>query len=211
MSWIDISQPLNHQIAGWPGDTRFAYEVEYSKKDTGSVNIGKITMSLHTGTHIDAPYHFDESGARVDELDVNLYIGPCQIIDVSEFQEITADLLSHFTINKSSRLLLKTALPNDPTIFPDVFPLLTIKAIDYLKDQGIKLLGVDTPSVDLPDSKQLPIHHHLHQSGIHILENVMLDHVEPGDYELSALPLAISDADGSPVRAVIRPLKGDSL
>ncbi|WP_050183989.1 arylformamidase [Domibacillus robiginosus] len=204
--WIDISQPLNNKIAHWPGDTPFSYDVVYEKKSTGSVNIGKITTSLHTGTHIDAPFHFSDNGARVIDLDINIYIGRCLVVDVSNYEEISTDILKKADIQNCERLLLRTSAITDPAVFPEQIPVLTLDAVNYLKLQNVKLVGVDLPSVDQLDSKELPIHHSLHNYGIHILENVVLDHVIPGHYELTALPLPLTHADGSPVRAAIKPV-----
>lgn len=205
--WIDISQPLNKSIAHWPGDTPFTYQMTYSKAQTGSVNIGCITTSLHSGTHVDAPFHFDNEGEKVIDLDINLYIGGCRLIDVSKYSKINQAVLSEFNLEGISRLLLRTSIKNNPTVFPDKIPYLTEDCAVYLKEKGIKLIGVDVPSVDPLDSKDMAGHHALHQNGIHILENVMLDKLEIGDYELIALPLPLEDADGSPVRAVVKRIK----
>lgn len=204
--WIDISQPLTSSVAHWPEDTPFSYEVSYTKEQTGSVNIGKITTSVHIGTHIDAPFHFINDGAKVGALDINVYIGPCRIIDVSDTAKIDADVLLQYELEGVTRLLLKTSVPNNPSAFPNEIPYITKSGAEYMQQKGIILLGVDVPSVDPLDSKELEGHHALHEHGIHILENVMLDNIEPGDYELIALPLPITESDGSPVRAVIRPI-----
>lgn len=205
--WIDISQPLSSDLAHWPGDTPFSFQLSYTKEQTGSVNIGRMTTSLHSGTHIDAPFHFDHAGVRVHELDLNLYIGLCRVIDVTSSVAIDRAALSQHNLQGISRVLLRTNVPNNPNRFPEKIPYITRDGASFLAEQGIKLIGVDVPSVDPLDSKELEGHHSLHQHGIHILENVMLDHVELGDYYLIAVPLNIIGADGSPVRAVIKPLK----
>ncbi|WP_430788195.1 arylformamidase [Virgibacillus flavescens] len=202
--WIDISQPLTNDMSHWPGDIPFSYSLTAEKKDTGSVNIGQITTSVHTGTHVDAPYHYDDKGQTIDQLDVNLYIGDAMVLDVSHVNEITVETLSNFPIDGVERVLLRTALPNDPTRFPDTIPKLDPRIANFLADKGVKLLGVDMPSVDAVDSKDLATHHALYKENIYILENLMLDNVEQGNYELIALPLAIQGSDGSPVRAVLR-------
>lgn len=202
--WIDISQPLNDQLAHWPGDTPFSYEVAYSKEQTGSVNIGRMTTSLHSGTHVDAPFHFRNDGEKILDLDLQIFIGPCRIIDVSGHEQIDREVLSQYDLDGVSRLLLRTSIPNNPAFFPAQIPYLTADSAPYLHEKGIQLLGVDVPSVDPLDSKEMEGHHALYRYGIHILENVMLDQVETGDYELIALPLPLQDGDGSPVRAVIR-------
>ncbi|PEB47772.1 arylformamidase [Bacillus pseudomycoides] len=204
--WIDISQPLNNKIATWPGDTPFSYEVSWSKEQSGSVNVGKLTMSIHTGTHIDAPFHFDNEGKKVLDLDVNVYVGPARIIDVSGMDSIGMVELEKFDLEGVERLLLRTSSHGNAQEFPVTIPYLRTDIAPFLSEKGIRLIGVDVPSVDPLDDKELATHHQLFQHGIHILENVVLDHVQDGDYELIALPLALMDADGSPVRAVIRPL-----
>ncbi|RDU38188.1 arylformamidase [Neobacillus piezotolerans] len=204
--WIDISQPLHNGIGHWPGDTPFNYETAFTKEQTGSVNIGRITTSLHTGTHVDAPFHFDNDGERILGLDISVFIGPARVIDVSSFEKLNAETLRRFDLEGAERLLLKTSIPNNPDHFPERIQELTADIAAYLGEKGVKLLGVDVPSVDPLDSKDMAAHHALYRHGIHILENLMLDDVEDGDYDLIALPLALKDADGSPVRAVIRKL-----
>lgn len=205
-SWIDVSQPLHDKLAHWPGDTPFNYEVTYSKEQTGSVNIGQMTMSVHSGTHVDAPFHFLNDGAKILDLDINVFIGEARIIDCSAFEKIDRAALSSFDLDGVTRLLIKTAIPNQPERFPEHIPYVTADGAAFLHEKGVRLIGVDVPSVDALDSKELEGHHALFQHQIHILENLMLDGVEAGDYELIALPLPLRDADGSPVRAVIRPL-----
>ncbi|WP_053365828.1 arylformamidase [Bacillus sp. FJAT-27245] len=204
--WIDITQPLHDGIGHWPGDTPFHYETAFTKEQTGSVNIGRITTSLHTGTHVDAPFHFDNDGERILALDIGVFIGPARVIDVSSFEKVDAEKLRGFDLEGVKRLLLKTAVPNNPDHFPERIQELAPDIAEYLSQKGVKLLGVDVPSVDPLDSKDMAAHHALYRHGIHILENLMLDGIDDGDYELIALPLALKDADGSPVRAVIRKL-----
>ncbi|GLB61447.1 arylformamidase [Cytobacillus sp. NCCP-133] len=204
--WIDISQPLSSEIAHWPGDTPFSYETAFTKEQTGSVHIGRITTSLHTGTHVDAPFHFNEEGEKIIDLAIELYIGPARVIDVSAYEVVDAEVLRKFDLEGAERVLFRTAVPNNPEVFPKRIPELDPDMADYLGSKGVRLLGVDVPSVDPLDSKDMETHHALYRNGIHILENIMLDNVKEGHYELIALPLPIKEADGSPVRAVIRPI-----
>ncbi|WP_042225040.1 arylformamidase [Oceanobacillus manasiensis] len=205
-NWIDISQPLTNDMAHWPGDTPFQYSLTFSKEETGSVNIGQMTASLHTGTHVDAPFHYDSKGNTIDMLDLERYIGEAIVVDVSHTDEVNLEVLKQTELKGRTRVLLKTSLPNNPKRFPDTMPTIAPDIAAYLQEKGVTLLGVDIPSVDHTDSKELATHHALYQHDINILENIMLDNVEAGLYELIALPLAIHGADGSPVRAVIRPL-----
>ena len=205
--WIDISQKLTNDMAHWPGDTPFTFSLTYPMEQTGSVNIGQITASLHTGTHVDAPYHYDNQGKTIEQLNIDRYIGKAAVIDVSHADRITAAVLNELEWEDAPRLLLHTSLPNNPKRFPEQMPILDPEIAPYLKEKGVSLLGVDMPSVDPADSKSLDTHKSLYKHGINILENIMLDHVKPGSYELIALPLSIHGGDGSPVRAVIRPLQ----
>lgn len=208
--WIDITQPLDNNIAHWPEDEPFTYRTTVTKDDSGSVNIGKVSMSTHIGTHVDAPFHFKNDGKKIIDIEVERYIGKCTIIDIKDYPEIDATILKKKLLKPAQRLLIKTNLPNRPERFPDDVPPITPDGAAYMADLGIQLVGVDTPSVDDIDSKDLLGHHALFEHDIYILENVMLDHVSEGEYELIALPLAMKEADGSPVRAVIRPLEGES-
>lgn len=205
--WIDISQPFTPDIASWPGDIPFTFKLSFTKKQTGSVNIGQIHTGVHTGTHIDAPFHFDEQGKQVHELDIQLYAGKARVIDAAGHDKIGKEELEGYNLQGAERLLIRTAKGRDWRTFPDSYTVFRDNIGPYLKEQGIFLLGTDAPSVDAVDSKTMTAHHSLHQNGVHILENIVLDHVEPGDYELMALPLAIEGADASPVRAVLRRLE----
>ncbi|WP_010097266.1 arylformamidase [Ornithinibacillus scapharcae] len=208
-NWIDITQPLTNDMAHWPGDQPFLYNVSATKEQTGSANVGKITTSVHMGTHVDAPFHFDNVGHTIDQIPIGTYIGKARVVDVSQFHSVTPSVLQKINLDGIERLLLKSSLPNNPMVFPENLPLLEPDIAKYLAEKGIRLLGIDMPSVDPITSKSLDTHHALHKYGVHILENLMLDHVKVGDYELIALPLRIVGADGSPVRAVLRPLKED--
>jgi arylformamidase len=203
---IDISEPLRGGMPVWPGDTEFSYELGWTKEQSGSVNVGRITMSAHTGTHVDAPFHFDDEGLKVIELDPGVYVGPARVIEARREDGIGAEELRRHALEGASRLLVKTGSWRDRNEFPERITFLRPDAAPFLAEKGIRLVGMDVPSVDPIDSKDLPAHHALRANGIHILEGAVLDGVEPGDYELISLPLALHGADGSPVRAVLRSL-----
>ncbi|MFS0864816.1 arylformamidase [Fredinandcohnia sp. 179-A 10B2 NHS] len=204
MTLIDISQQLRQGIPEWPGDTPYELEMNWSIAKGSSVNVGKVTTSTHIGTHVDAPFHFDNKGKKIHELDLSLYVGKAKVIKVSECDEIGVGELKGFDLEGVKRLLICTQSWKDKGEFPKSIPYLQPEVAPYLAEKGIKLIGVDVPSVDPLDSKELKAHHNLHKYRIHILEGIVLEHVEPGDYELIALPLPIVDGDGSPVRAVLR-------
>ncbi len=205
--WIDISQPLQNNIAEWPGDTPFSYEVAYSKAETGSVNIGKLTTSTHMGTHIDAPFHFDDNGLKVLDLPIDLYIGRARVLDFSGKESIGRADLEDIDFGGAERILLKTGSRPDSNVFPVKFTYLRTDIGPLLKERGVRLIGIDAPSVDPETSKTVSAHHSLNENGVLILENIVLSAVEPGDYELIALPLPLKDGDGSPVRAVLRSME----
>jgi arylformamidase len=206
MKTIDISRRLENGMPVWPGDTPFHYEVSVTKAESGSVNIGSLSMSTHTGTHVDAPFHFDDNGKRIIELDLELYIGPVRVIDMIGKRSIGAKDLENVDIEGFERVIFRTLAWEKSVEFPEKIPFIESDLAPYLAEKGIRLIGVDVPSVDPIDSKDLHAHHSLNENGIHILESVLLDQVEPGDYELIALPLPLVEGDGSPVRAVLRSL-----
>lgn len=205
--WIDISQALTNDMAHWPGDTPFTRELTFSKAETGSVNIGQITTSLHTGTHVDAPFHFDNDGKTIEQLDINDFIGKARVFDICEAEEINVEVLKQFTWENVTRALFRTSFIDNLKQFPETIPTIDPAIAPFLASKGVKLFGIDLPSVDALDSKTLETHHAFAEHGIHILENIVLSDIQPGVYELIALPLAIHGADGSPVRAVIRKIK----
>ena len=168
--WIDISQPLKNGIAEWPGDTPFSYEVAFKKVDTGSVNIGKMTTSTHMGTHIDAPFHFDDHGLKVLDLPIDLYIGRARVIDVSGYVSIGEKELANIDFGDAERILFKMGSRRDLAVFPEDFAYLRADIGPFLKSRGVRLIGVETPSVDPETSKLLDAHHSLNNNGVMILE-----------------------------------------
>lgn len=204
MKLIDISRKLGKNVPTWPGDTPFSFQIEWAKADSGSVNVGKLEMSTHTGTHVDAPFHFDDEGKRIYDLNLNLYVGRALVVDMRNKESVGASDFDGVDLQEVERVILRTDSWENPSQFPEKITYLRPDLASFLGEKGVRLIGVDVPSVDPLDSKELAAHHSLHENGIHILEAVDLLHVEPGLYELIALPLPLVEADGSPVRAVLR-------
>jgi arylformamidase len=204
MKLIDISRKLDQNVPTWPGDTPFSFGIEWSKEDSGSVNVGKLEMSTHTGTHVDAPYHFDDNGKRIYDIDLNVYVGKALVVDMRNKESVGASDFHEVDLKEVERVILRTDSWDNPAQFPEKITYLRPDLAPFLNEKGVRLIGVDVPSVDPLDSKELAAHHSLHANGIHILEAVDLTSVNPGLYELIALPLALVEADGSPVRAVLR-------
>jgi arylformamidase len=166
--------------------------------------VGEVTTSIHVGTHVDAPFHFLDGGPTADALSLDPFLGPARVVDVRGIPLIRSEDLAAVDLAGTPRLLLRTDGWLDHSRFPESIPVLDRDVPAYLSEQGVILLGLDVPSVDAIDSKDLPIHHALGSSGIAILESLDLTRVEPGVYELIALPLRLVGADGSPVRAILR-------
>lgn len=204
MTWIDISQPLYNGMPVWPGDTPFSFQLTMKKAENGVVNVGQICCSTHCGTHADAPYHYDDTGNQIHELDLDLYIGEAQVVCVPNKEIIRARDIEKAGVKEGNRLLIRTDSVTHPSVFPDSYTYLHPEVGEVLAEKGIRLLGLDVPSVDFKESKTLDAHHSLNRYGIHILENLVLGEVTEGIYDFIALPLPIRGADGCPVRAVVR-------
>lgn len=199
---FDISMELNAETPEWPGDRPFEYSLSVTKEQSGSVNIGELKSSTHMGTHIDAPFHYDDEGLKIDELPLDIYLSTAQVIDVEGLDRIAKEHLPSPEAGVTA-ILLKTGSWTQRNKFPETWPVFSESIAEWMKYQGILLLGVDVPSVDPETSKNMPMHHAMNDNGRYILEGIVLDKVEPGVYQLSALPLKITGADGSPVRAVL--------
>ncbi len=204
MPIIDISAPLSASTAPWPGDTAFTISHELLIAQGATVNLGAISMSLHCGTHVDAPWHFQQNGAKLESVNLDVFVGMATVVDVRGYSVIDCRVLERCIATWQPRILLRTSVWLNRSAFPVAIPTLTTDAVRLLADNGVILLGIDLPSVDDIESKELPIHNALYAAGIHILESVWLESAEPGDYELTALPLSLVDADASPVRAILR-------
>jgi arylformamidase len=203
MKMIDISRPLHNDTPVWPGDTPFSFSLNWTKEETGSVNVGQLTMSSHTGTHVDAPFHFDSDGNRILDMSLERFMGPAIVVTVEDTPEISPELFRKIDFSNVKKVLFKTNAWTDPNRFPEHIPPITKELAPFLKEKGIDLVGVDLPSVDPLDSKELEAHHSLRDHGIGILEGIDLSQVNPGLYELAALPLPLKEGDGSPVRAIL--------
>jgi arylformamidase len=166
-------------------------------------NVGSVTMSLHTGTHADAPLHFVREGASVADVDLTPYVGLAQVIDLTGVVCVEPQHILPIAPGLPERVLFKTRLSPAERFDPG-FACISPDAARILGGFGIRLIGIDTPSVDGSSSETFEAHKILASAGIAILENLNLAHVAPGQYELIALPLKLVGMDGSPVRAVLR-------
>jgi arylformamidase len=211
-SRYDITRSLRSSLAPWPGDTPFSFRLTWRMAGGASVNVGAFTMSTHNGTHVDAPLHYQAEGASIDGLDPGVFVGPALVVDVAGAGwSITREHLAAATGAMGegvSRLLLKTGAWSNDAEFPARIPTLAPDVPAWLGSLGVRLLGLDVPSVDSIESQDLPIHNALGVAGIIILESLDLTAVPPGLYELMAFPLKIAGADAAPVRAILREISG---
>jgi arylformamidase len=204
---IDISRPLYTGAPHWPGDTSTDFGLTARMAAGASCNVGRLTCSVHNGTHADAPFHYNDRGTTIDALAPELFVGPARVIDARGQAAFTEKLFAGLTaadFAATPRVLFRTDTWADPATFPSAWPLLDRALPAWLAARGVKLIGLDVPSVDELNNKDMAIHHLLEAANILILESLDLRDVEPGVYELIALPLKLRGADGSPVRAVLR-------
>ena len=208
----DISRTLSHDLAEWPGDEPFRFRATNEMAKGASVNLGAITMSVHNGTHADARFHFDTTGDSIEKAPLDIYVGRATVVDLAQSfarskqkHLITAeDLNPHAEdIAATSRLLVKTGRWSDSAVFPGQIPVIAADVPAWLQKNGVKLLGLDLPSMDEIDSKSLQNHHALARAGIAIVESLDLSEVASGIYNFAALPLKIAGGDGAPVRAIL--------
>jgi arylformamidase len=202
----DISVTLNADTPEWPGDTPFTCGWSSLIGAGASVNVSSFTASPHVGTHADAPVHVREGWSGSHELSLDAFYGPAIVVDVSNLEkEISIDELERIqSLPFVERLLLKTGRTIATGAFPETWPTLSETCVRTLLGRGLRLLGVDSPSVDQRDSKNLPVHNMLFSGNAAILENLDLRRVSPTMYELIAFPLKLMALDAAPVRAVLR-------
>lgn len=206
MGIIDISRKLRPGMTVWPGDTAYQIEPVLHLNQGEAVNLTTLTMSAHTGSHVDAPLHFTEGGQAIDELALEPYWGAAQVVtSVKRAGPLEPADLEGYDLSRARRLLVRSVPANHiPGRFPEEFVYPSPTLAEYLGSLGICLYGSDGPSMDEVNSKSLDGHHALWRQNIAILEWLDLSEVPDGIYELVAMPLKIVGGDGSPVRAVLR-------
>jgi arylformamidase len=202
----DISRTIAPDLAVWPGDAPFSFRQVLDMSIGASVNLTTLTMSAHTGTHADAPWHYDPAGEHPASLPLDRYVGLAHVVTLARKQGgIMPEDFARRDLAGVQRLLIHTWVSHlDDDAWPTDFPHLTVELVDWLAGLGVVLVGVDAPSVDAFDNVDLPCHHRLHAHGIANLESLCLKGVPDGMYELVALPLKLAGVCGSPVRAILR-------
>jgi arylformamidase len=206
---IDISRNLYPQMMVWPGDKKLKINRGMSTKTGDTVNVSSLELSAHTGTHIDAPFHFFDDGLDIISLDLTKFLSFVKVFELKVERCITdIDLLS-LDIEEGDAIILKTSnsfLPEDEPL-SEKYTYLDISAAEYLVTKKVKTIGVDHLTVDSLDSKDFPVHKLLLSNKIGIIEGLRLKAVNEGIYLLAALPLKLEGLDGSPIRAVLAKLE----
>ena len=202
----DISPPIASDSPLFPGDTAYSQQWTASIAPGCPVNLSAITMSPHIGAHADAPLHYGADAATIGQVSLDPYLGPCRVIHAIDCGPLVRpEHLAHAATDLPPRVLVRTC-SKAPTQWSPEFSAFAPETIAWLAAMNVRLVGIDSQSVDPADSKTLDSHHLLLHHDLRVLENLVLDDVPAGDYELIALPLKLMTADASPVRAVLREL-----
>jgi arylformamidase len=204
----DITRTVSPATHVWPGDTSFSAQHVLRRSEGASVNLTTLTMSAHTGTHADAYYHYEDGGAHPLAMPLDAYTGLARVVTVAKRDgALTPDDFGHVSMVGVQRLLVHSWVSDlADSEWPQTFPYLSVELVEWLASRDVRLIGLDSPSVDAFDSKDLPCHHALRSHNMVNLETLQLRGVPDGDYELIALPLKLDLACGSPVRAILRTL-----
>lgn len=204
MAIYDITPPISSSLAVWPGDTPASREVLCDMQRGDNITLSTLRATVHLGAHADAPSHYGRDAGTIETRSLDYYLGPCQVVRVAAKAgtRISPDDIK--AAIRAPRVLLATGTYRDANRFQEDFAALSVELIDKLHTAGVRTVGIDTPSVDLFTSKDLPAHNHILKYDMAILEGLVLAEVPDGLYELIALPLKLVGFDASPVRAILR-------
>ena len=203
----DLSPPVHAGAPVFPGDAPFSSVWAARIAPGCPVNVSTLTLSPHTGAHADAPLHYDDAGAAIGAVDLAPYLGRCRVIHaIALGPVVTWAQLAHALHDLPPRVLVRTYARAPVERWDPDLAAYAPETVERLADLGVLLVGIDTASIDPAHSKDLPSHQAIRRRGLRVLENLVLDDVPEGDYELIALPLKLTTADASPVRAVLREL-----
>ena len=200
----DITNTISPELPVFPGDPPASITPRFQMTEGDPYNVSLLAMGSHTGTHIDAPYHFEPEGNTVDNIPLDACLGPCRVVEVPKAMAITPEHVASVDLGRNGRVLFKTRNSGLwAKKFRKDFAYITPEAARHLVSQGVRLVGIDYLSVEQFGSKDFATHHALLRSQVVILEGINLSQVKAGDYELIVLPLKICDGDGSPSRALL--------
>lgn len=209
MKLHDVSVLISEDLPVWPGDPGISMTLASSLDQGNDANVTRLEMGVHTGTHIDAPFHFEVEGMAIDQLPIDTLIGPCQVFELPEVKGgIGSADLQGFDLNGVTRVLFKTSnsiwWETGERKFQKEFVYIAEEGAKFLINHGVKLVGIDYLSVEKFGSSDYATHHLLLRNQVVIVEGLNLSRISPGKYELIALPLRLEGADGSPARVILR-------
>jgi arylformamidase len=200
----DLSPPLSSELAVWPGDTPLSREVLCDMVRGDNITLSTMRATVHLGSHADAPSHYGRDDQSIETRSLDYYLGPCEVVHIPTGQGTCIEPEHLPKVIRHPRLLLATGTYQFSLPFREDFAALSPATVDWLFERGVRLVGVDTPSVDPFSSKSLPAHERFRRHNMAILEGLVLADVPKGIYELIALPLRLVGFDASPVRAILR-------
>jgi arylformamidase len=201
--WIDASRPLHSATPVWPGDRPF--KLDQSRE--GSFVLSSFSTTCHVGTHVDAPLHLDQTAHGVEAVRLERCVGPADVVRIrAAGLAVKPEDLPHGWVPSTSRVLLRSDSYPIDTAIEEGYSGLSGELVHWLFDRGVEMVGVDTPSVDVFSSKELPAHHTLLELGMTWIEGLWLGEVKPGRYLMIALPILLEGAEAAPVRAILKPI-----
>ncbi len=207
-SWIDISVPLQSGMVYWPDHPPVRIERVKNIECGDIANVSAISISSHTGTHIDSPLHFLRGGKSIENMPLEATVGPARVIQIKDTESVKSEELRKHRIRRGERVLFKTRNSLrcwKTNTFIEDFVFITKEAARFLAERGVKVVGIDYLSVGGFKGDIVETHHILLKAGVWIIEGLDLSQVKPGRYELICLPLKLKQGDGAPARAILRP------
>jgi arylformamidase len=206
-NWIDVTVPVRNGMVHWPGDPEYKIRQVLDQRNGDICTLSHIDMSVHTGTHMDAPRHFLQGAATMEQMPIEATIGPARVIAISDTIAIRRPELEQHNLQAGERILIKT--PNsakswNSDAFDEEYVFIAADAAAYMAERRIRAIGVDYLSVGGFRQDMVETHQTILRAEIWIIEGLNLSAVEPGAYELVCLPLKLVGSDGSPARAVLR-------
>ncbi len=207
--WIDISVPLRNEMVHWPGNPPVSIKrvKDITKGDTANLSV--ISMGAHSGTHVDAPFHFLRQGQGIDNIPIDTLVGRARVLEIRDPESIKAGELLQYHIRRGERILFKTRNSShvwQKDEFVEDFVFVSDDAAGFLVDRGVRLVGIDYLSVGSFKHGGSYVHKTLLSNGVWTIEGLNLSNVTPGKYDFICLPLRIVGGDGAPARAILRPL-----
>jgi arylformamidase len=205
--WIDVSVPVRNGMVHWPNDPPFELR-RVMRQEKGDVcTLSHISLSVHTGTHMDAPLHFIVNGPTIDQMPVDATVGRARVIEIRDRHSIRREELLEHEISDTDRILFKTANSDhswNGAEFDEDFIFIARDAAEHLAESGVRCVGIDYLSVGGYKQDAVETHQALLSAGIWVIEGLNLSGGEPGEYDLVCLPLKLVGAEGAPARAILR-------